>query len=113
MMKIIARIGDLTSRFELLRDTSPTQASGGRRPWQSYSVVATFCGQLIPLDGREILASIEAPVAIHRFDVITWRREAIKPTMRLKMGERTFNVLAAPMPPNDHRFMRISAEEIL
>jgi len=77
---------------------------------QSWQDVATVWASIEPLRGREYVEAAAAQVNVdHRIRIRY--RSGISPKMRVKYGERTFQINSVVDPREEHKEMELMCEE--
>lgn len=109
------RTGDLRDRVSIIRDTSSTLASGGKKLWTTYATVATVWAKCDPVHGgsEELAGSSAVAASIVRYGWwMRWRSD-VTAKMRILWGTRQFNILAMPRGDRHTGFMQVVCEEVL
>ncbi len=109
------RAGDLRDRISIIRDTSATTASGGKRLWNTYATVASLWAAVQPVQGgsEEFAAGDAVAASVVRYGIWIRRRTDLKPKMRLLFGTRQLDIVAMPLAGTGEPFMKLVCEEVL
>lgn len=104
------RAGELNHPGTIQRATETRDAVGGVT--QSWVTHATGWFQILPLSGKEYIAAQQVNAEVTHTIRGRWV-EGVLPKMRLLVGARTFDILAAMNWTEANQELRIMAKEIV
>uniref|UniRef100_A0A6H1ZBS3 Putative head-tail joining protein n=1 Tax=viral metagenome TaxID=1070528 RepID=A0A6H1ZBS3_9ZZZZ len=101
-------IGDLNKRIEI---QAPTRVSDGMGSFtETWSTIATVFCALWPLSATETVQSMQTGMTISHRIRVRWR-SVLRPSWRLKFGQRYFNIVSILNPGERNEYLDILAKE--
>ncbi len=107
------RAGDLRHRVTFQSRSMSADSFGAQS--ESWSDVATVFADISPLSGRELLAAQQVQSEISHTVTIRYQTQFAGPkavaAMRIKYGERIFNIHSSIDPDERHKSLQLSCAE--
>jgi SPP1 family predicted phage head-tail adaptor len=104
------RAGDLKQRIEL---QIPSRSQNSMGEWiDTFATQATVWGAIEPLSGNRLFLAQQANSQIQGVVRIRYR-SGVVPTMKLKFGQRYFQILAIIDRDEEHKELQLFYKEII